>query len=139
MVSKDTEGFLTPPRQPIEHRSGSRDSGLRRKSLENMGNILDFLEDALQEEAEATVESLKQNYATSQTKERRGSFGSSPVQSPTLPTKSHSFDGYVCKDGKDINMTSVQNDLDDILGALSRSRILAKSRPHCENNKEVES
>ena len=83
-----------------------------------MGTILDFLQDALQEEAEATVESLKQNYAASR---RVASSSSSPPFSfAPIPIPKRAAD--------DVDMETVQNDLDDIMGALSR-RKLAKARP----------
>lgn len=133
-----------------------RDSRRRRQSLENVGTILDFLQDALQEEAEATVESLKQNYASCKKQEAIASANSAPFHSPphspasstSLSSKSSPAESspsinstsdkstsapipipYTSPGSAgDVDMATVQNDLDDIMGALQR-RMLAKARP----------
>jgi len=143
------------PPPPVPHTPPSNNpsastpgSGRRRRSLENVGTILDFLQDALQEEAEATVESLKQNYASCKKKEAKEEIRStSQVHSsaaassssssssahnissspPSSTASSFSTQGQSGA-ADDINMETVQNDLDDIMGALQR-RMLAKAKP----------
>ena len=106
-----------------------------------MGCILDFLQGALQEEAEATVESLKQNYAASMKKEKEDEqklvLPTSSCSSPPPFATSSSQDQdraamtttmvMTRSPGMDLDLQAVQQEVDGILGALGRRRRLSGS------------